>query len=68
MVRKIVDDVFVDGRHYVEAAGLSTDQKPTEGLITGSRFIEVNTGNRFLYDETSGAWYRDPAGYISQEG
>ena len=67
MIRRIVDDVFIDGKHYVEAAGLSTDSKPTEGLITGSKFTEVNTGKRFLFDEVSETWTEDPAGYI-QEG
>ena len=43
MVRKIYDQVLRDGVHYVKAAGLSTDQKPTAGICTGSYFIEVNT-------------------------
>lgn len=65
MVRRIYDQVFTDGKHYVKAAGLSTDTKPTEGLITGSYFIEVNTGKEFLLDEAAGVWHEAPAGYIA---
>ena len=65
MVRKIYDQVFTDGKHYVKAAGLSTDAKPTAGLITGSYFIEVNTGKEFLLDEVSEEWHEAPQGYIA---
>lgn len=41
---------------YIEAAGLSTDEKPTEGVLTGSRFTEVDTGKVFLYDEAGTRW------------
>lgn len=64
MVRKIVDSVFRDGKHYVKAAGVSTDTKPTDGLITGSYFVEVDTGKQFLYDEGTAEWYEAPSGYI----
>lgn len=37
---------------YIEAAGLSTDSKPT-GVAVGSCFIEVNTGKVFLFDGSS---------------
>ena len=44
----------------VEIAGLSTDEKPTSNsYATGSSFMEVDTGNVYLYDETSpGAWHK----------
>ena len=60
MVRKTEDSVFNDGKHYIEAYGLSTDAKPTEDIITGSKFTEVNTGKRFLFDEVGKNWYEDP--------
>lgn len=44
------------GKHYIEAAGLSTDTKPTEDLVTGSLFLEVDTGTVYAYDEVSGTW------------
>lgn len=57
MVRILVENVFVTGKKYIEAAGLDTDQKPTAGIVTGSLFLEVNTGDVYAYDETStGTW------------
>lgn len=43
-------------RHYIEAAGLSTDAKPTAGLVTGSLFLEVDTGKVYAFDETTNTW------------
>ena len=37
-------------------AGLSTDTKPTEGVITGDVFIEVDTGNVYFYSSTNSSW------------
>lgn len=44
------------GRQYVEMAGLSTDNKPTTNLVTGSLFLEVDTGKVYAFDEISGTW------------
>ena len=41
---------------YREYAGLSTDTKPTEGIITGSLFMEVDTGNIYAWDEEGEEW------------
>ena len=31
------------------------------GVVTGSKFQEVNTGDEYLYDESgSGTWYKNP--------
>jgi len=46
-----------DDIHYVELAGLSTDTKPT-GFATGSIFIEVDTSDAYLYDETGAEWHK----------
>ena len=44
----------------VELRGLSTDTKPTEiGGIkvgNGSIFVEIDTGNIFLYDQENEEW------------
>lgn len=64
MVRELRDQLFADGNHYIHAAGLSSDQKPTSGIISGSYFVEVDTGKQFLFDETSSTWYEAPTGYI----
>ena len=39
--------------NYVEIAGLSTDSKPTSGLVSGSEFIEVDTGKSYVLDAES---------------
>ena len=56
MVRITVEDNFVNDKRYIEAFGLSTDTKPTEGIITGSVFVEVDTSKAFFFDEVSGEW------------
>lgn len=60
MIRHIVNRPFTDGKIYVRAAGLSTDAKPAAGLATGSRFLEVDTGKVYFFDEAAGSWDEDP--------
>lgn len=58
MIRTIKRLIATDNneyREYREIACLSTDTKPTDGLITGSILTEVDTGNVFFYDETAEA-------------
>lgn len=59
MIRRLVDQAFNSGKYYISAVGLSTDVKPTEGIITGSKFVEVDTGIGYLFDETSGEWHKN---------
>ena len=46
--------------NVINYAGLSTDTKPTDGLATGSFFLEINTSNgaikAYFFDEESGDW------------
>lgn len=58
MVRIIMSEWHGYGvdKNYIEAAGLSTDSKPTDDLLTGSLFLEVDTGNAYAFDEVSGTW------------
>lgn len=56
--------IAVDGgaeKEYLEINCLSTDTKPTDGMITGSKLVEIDTGKRFLFDEVSEDWYEQPA-------
>lgn len=55
MVRVIIDRLFEGDKRFVKACGLSTDQKPA-GVITGSRFLEVDTGDLYAYDEVGETW------------
>lgn len=54
MVRINYAGITVQGKQYVELSGLSTDVKPLGGYLTGSKFLEVNTGDIYAYDEESG--------------
>lgn len=66
MVRIIVSRSYTSGKNYIEAAGLSTDDKPVAGIITGSKFTEVDTGDQYLFDETgNGTWTKVAAGYTA---
>ena len=57
MIRKLVENQFEGTKKYVELACLSTDSKPTGGMITGSLALEVDTGDLYAYDETdTGSW------------
>ena len=55
MIRNIVER-SVANLMYIEAYGLSTDDKPVDGIITGSKFTEVDTGIESIFDEVSGTW------------
>ena len=55
-VRWINSETHVPDTYYIEAAGLSTDTKPTVNIITGSWFLEVDTAKVFFFDEDSSTW------------
>ena len=56
MVRSIYVGIIQNGAQYLEFAGLSTEDKPTENLMTGSLFLEVDTGDMYAYDEEGNEW------------
>jgi hypothetical protein len=65
MIRKLVDRYFTADKKYTEMFGKSTDTKPLTGLVTGSKFTEVDTGDVYLFDETGdGTWTKVAAGYV----
>ena len=61
MVRKLKYESTDEGMYY-EYAGLSTDDKPViAGQLTGSLFLEVDTGDVYAYDEegdTGSEWVK----------
>ena len=64
MIRILEERTFVEGKKFICAAGLSTDTKPEENLVTGSVFIEVDTWDVYLYDEEAAAgsrWHKKGA-------
>ena len=64
MIRKLVDRFFDEDLKYSEMFGLSTDSKPTAGLISGSKFTEVDTGDIYLFDEEGKTWAKVYAGWV----
>lgn len=41
-----------------EYNGLSTDVKPTEGVMNGSKFNEMDTDRVYMFDEENKRWIR----------
>ena len=41
---------------YIEAEGLSTDVKPTEGVANGSKFMEMDTSTLYMFNLESKTW------------
>ena len=68
MIRIIVDRASVPGKNYQEMVGLSGDTKPVDGLITGSKFTEVDTGAEYLFAEDVNAWLVQASGRTSIAG
>lgn len=62
MIRKLVDRYFSEDDKYSEMFGLSSDDKPTEALITGSKFTEIDTGIVYRFDEESEEWFPENSG------
>ena len=56
--QKVVKREGKDRELYAVYNGLSTDEKPTDYLITGSVFIEIDTGNVYFYDEENNVWIK----------
>lgn len=42
---------------YRKLAGKRDDEKPKDGILTGSLFLEVDTGDVYAYDEEDEDWY-----------
>ena len=40
----------------VTYGGLSTDTKPTSGVENGSTFVEMNTGDLYIFDKANTQW------------
>ena len=53
---KVITEQEFDAVHYLELACLHDDSKPTDGIVTGSLCIEVDTGKVFLFNEASETW------------
>ena len=47
---------YIDDDVLIEAACLSGDTKPTEGIANGSTCIEMDTGKIFMFNEAGSVW------------
>lgn len=61
-MRKLVEIMFDKNKWYIEAVGMSGETKPSEGIITGSKFTEADTGIESVFDEESGEWFAQNTG------
>ena len=43
-------------KSYIEAACLSTDDKPTDGIANGSIILEMDTKKVYMFDEAGDTW------------
>ena len=63
MIRVIeAHDVVAGQVRYYVYAGTNNDTKPTAGVSTGSKFVEVDTGDVYMFDEASGNWNKMSSG------
>lgn len=42
--------------------GLSTDTKPTDNIVNGSVFIEMDTSTMYFFDQENAEWHEWGAG------
>lgn len=68
MIRAIVERAYTPDMNYQEFVGLSTDAKPVEGLVSGSKFTEIDTGDEYLFSEDVGGWLIQKSGRTSIVG
>ena len=67
MIRTLEKKAYTDGLSLVKLAGLSTDSKPTTGIVTGSEFLAVDTGDKYAFAEgDSPAWYKIANGVTTE--
>lgn len=64
---------LIDNGVIAKYIGLSTDDKPQEisaniGMKNGSRFLEIDTGDKYYYDADSSQWLKQPSGSGSGGG
>ena len=62
MIRTLERKAYTGNLLLCKFAGNSGDSKPTEGIVTGSVFKEVDTGIEYLFDEVSGGWVAQNTG------
>lgn len=54
---EIVDRDTLTTKAICDMAGDSNDEKPTDTVLTGSSFVEADTGKGFLFNEDDESWH-----------
>ena len=51
---------FIETRYWRPKIfyGLSTDTKPTENIVNGSAFVEMDTGTLYFFDQAGKIWWK----------
>ena len=62
MIRTLERKAFTNDKLLCKFAGNSSDSKPVDGIVTGSSFLEVDTGIEFLFDEDVSGWVAQGTG------
>lgn len=55
---RTVSAVTVDGKLMATWFGTSGEAKPTGPIAFGSAFVEVDTGDVYLYNENNSTWVK----------
>lgn len=56
---------YMGGKKYIEGECLSTDIKPTDNIMNGSKLNEMDTSTTYAYDEANGIWWELQSGSSS---
>ena len=51
-----VNYIAQEDKMYIQGACLSTDTKPTAGILNGSCLIEMDSGKVYFFDESGSQW------------
>lgn len=65
MIRILTDQLYSDGKRYIEGACVAADVAglPTTGLVTGSKMTVADSGDVYMFAEgDSPAWTKIAAG------
>lgn len=57
----LYDRVIAGNKHFIKAAGLSTEVPPTQkdgvNLASGSQYVQVDAGTLQMFDGRDGEWH-----------
>ena len=66
-VRCIEQKAFDGNKTLCTFAGLSTDSMPVGDYVNGTKYICVDNGAEYMFNETAKEWNQTAAGYTAPE-